>query len=182
MPFRISSKLSNIWKKMSNKEYRDAFFAADNSNTISAQIATMRHSRKWTQKELADRCGMKQPRISSLEDPEFDNVEIATLQRIASAFDVALLVSFVRFSELARRATDANHSDFNVPEFACDSLKPNAPAAKENHYMISVGLAPSTAPVIRCDESFSAVARGDGDTLTLPPMSAAPNYAQSHLH
>lgn len=107
---------------MSNKEYRDAFFVADNSNTISAQIATMRHSRKWTQKELADRCGMRQPRISSLEDPEFDNVEIATLQRIASAFDVALLVSFVRFSELARRATDANNSDFSVVEFARDAI------------------------------------------------------------
>jgi len=122
MLFRISSKLRDIWNKMSNKEYRDAFTVADNSNTISTQIATMRHSRKWTQKELAEKCGMRQPRISDLEDPEFENVEIATLQRIASAFDVALLIGFIPFSELARRATSHNNSDFNVIEFSKDDL------------------------------------------------------------
>jgi transcriptional regulator with XRE-family HTH domain len=93
-----------ICERMMDKEYRDAFTVADNSNTVAAQIVSMRHSRKWTQKELAEKCGMHQPQISALEDPDFENFEVATLQRVASAFDVALLVRFVRFSELARLA------------------------------------------------------------------------------
>lgn len=182
MPSRISSKLGDIWKKMSNKEYRDAFVAADNSNTVSAQIATMRHSRKWTQKDLADKCGMKQPRISALEDPDFENVELATLRRIASACDVGLIVAFVPFSDLARKATSLTNSDFNVPEFACDSLRPTTPAPKENHYMISVGVGSYPTSVIRFDEPFSGLARRDGESVTLPPTSATHNNAHSSLH
>ena len=87
--FRISSTAKAIWKKMRNKEYRDFFVAAHTSNTISGQIYSMRKARSWTQSDLAGRCDMKQSRISALEDPDFENVEIGTLQRIASAFDVA---------------------------------------------------------------------------------------------
>ena len=118
----ISSKARTLWKKMSNKEYRDAFTVAHNSNTISSQIHAMRRSRRLTQGELAEKCGMKQPRISALEDPDFENVEIATLQRLASAFDVGLLVAFVPFSDIARRATSLSNADFNVCEFALDSI------------------------------------------------------------
>lgn len=113
---------------MTSKEYRDAFVAVHNSGTIAAQISAMRRALGWTQAELAARCGMKQPRISALEDPDFDNVEIATLQRIASAYDVGLVVSFVPFSEIAHRATNLNNSDFNVTKFICDSIDRRAAA------------------------------------------------------
>jgi len=65
---------------------------------------------------------MRQPRISALEDHEFDNVEIATLRRIASAFDVALVVQFVPFSQVVRNATSMKPSDISVPEFSMDAL------------------------------------------------------------
>lgn len=107
---------------MRSKEYRDSFVAAHVSNTISAQINSMRHARGWTQGELADRSGMRQPRISALEDPDFENVEIATLQRLASAFDVALSVRFVPFSEIAQRSSNLNNSDFNIREYLKDLL------------------------------------------------------------
>ena len=42
----INSTAKSIWRKMRNKEYRDPFVAANISNTISAQIHTMRESRK----------------------------------------------------------------------------------------------------------------------------------------
>jgi transcriptional regulator with XRE-family HTH domain len=108
---------------MRNKEYRDSFVAANISNTISAQIHNMRESRKWTQTELATRCDMRQPRISALEDPECENVEIATLRRVASAFDVALSVRFVPFSEIARQASSLTPSDFVVHDYTNDALE-----------------------------------------------------------
>lgn len=119
---RINSTVKAIWKKMRNKEYRDSFVAAHISNTISAQINTMRQIRGWNQSELATRCDMRQSRISALEDPDIENVEIATLRRVASAFDVGLSVRFVPFSEIAQRASNLNNSDFNVQEYSKDSL------------------------------------------------------------
>src|SRR5271163_3224325 len=107
---RISSMTRTIWKKMRSETYRRSFVDAHISNTIAAQIAAMREDRKWTQTALAEKAGMKQSRISALEDPDFENVEIATLKRIAAACDVALTVRFIPFSELAVWAANLDGS------------------------------------------------------------------------
>jgi transcriptional regulator with XRE-family HTH domain len=107
---------------MRNKAYRDGAVAAHISNTIAAQIAMMREARGWTQTVLAEKAGMKQSRISALEDPNFENVEIATLRRLASAFDVALTVRFIPFSGLASWTTTLSESDLVVPDFSQDAL------------------------------------------------------------
>ena len=96
---RINSTAKAIWRKMRDKEYRDSFIGAHISNTISAQIHAMRKARDWTQSELASRCDMKQSRISALEDPDLENVEIETLQRLASAFDVAYRCDLCRLAK-----------------------------------------------------------------------------------
>ena len=134
---RINSTGRSIWRKMKDKGYRDSFVAAHLSNTISAQIHSMRKARNWTQSELASRCDMKQSRISALEDPDVDNVEIGTLQRLASAFDVALSVRFVPFSEIARRSTSLASSDFVVRDFPNDAMEESKPALAA-HYPITI--------------------------------------------
>lgn len=102
MPWFINSMMKKIWKKMARKPYRDGYVSASIPDTIAAQITKLRNARGWAQTELARRAGMKQSRISALEDPNWDNVETGTLERIASAFDVALVVRFAPFSELAQ--------------------------------------------------------------------------------
>lgn len=119
---RTSSILETIWKRMRNKAYREAAVAAHVSNTIAAQIATMRESRGWTQTMLANKAGMRQSRISVLEDPNFENVEVATLRRLASAFDIALTVRFVPFSELATWTSEMGEGTFSIPDFSHDAL------------------------------------------------------------
>jgi transcriptional regulator with XRE-family HTH domain len=121
MPSFINSMMNKIWKKMARKAYRDGLVAAHVSNTVSAQIAKLREKEGWTQKELADRAGMKQSRISALEDPNYENIEVATLRRLASAFDVALTVRFIPFSELARWADTLSEEKLIVPKFEEDS-------------------------------------------------------------
>lgn len=109
---------------MQRKEYRDSFVVAHVYDTISAQIRNLRQAHGWTQTELATRCGMKQSRISALEDPDRQNVETKTLMKVASAFDVALSVRFVPFSELAQWAGKLNDAALTPFSYDADALPP----------------------------------------------------------
>jgi transcriptional regulator with XRE-family HTH domain len=61
----------------------------------------MREHAKWSQDELAKKVGMNQNAISRLENPGYGKATLTTLRRIASALDVALVVRFVSFRQLA---------------------------------------------------------------------------------
>ena len=95
-----STRRQQIVASLSNKESRDAFVDAEISTTVSFQIREMRKARDWTQEELANRIGSDQPTISKFEDPDYATFAITSLKRLASAFDVALAVRFVPFSQL----------------------------------------------------------------------------------
>ena len=90
-----------IIKELKNKEYRDAFVSAHIDTGIPFQVRALREQRGLTQKELAERVGMKQERISAIENPNYKNAfTLSTLKRLASAFDIALIVRFVPISQL----------------------------------------------------------------------------------
>ena len=107
---------------MARKTYRDSFVGAHISNTVAAQIAKLREKEGWTQTQLAERVGMKQSRISALEDPNYENYEIKTLCRIASTFEVGLTVRFVPLSEIVRWSTEFSEDNLVVPKFEEDRL------------------------------------------------------------
>ena len=110
---------------MTKKAYRDLFVAAHVSNTVASQIASLRAERGWTQGELAERSGMRQSRISALEDPNNENFEKKTLERLASAFDVGLTIRFVAYSEIALWASNITEDKLSVPDFEHDVLEPD---------------------------------------------------------
>lgn len=116
----INSTISKIWKKLQRKAYRDGFVSAHISNTVASQIALLRSERGWTQKELAEKTGMKQSRISALEDPNYENIEVGTLRRLASAFDVGLMVRFAPFSEVVRWSAEVCENKLIVSDYAND--------------------------------------------------------------
>jgi transcriptional regulator with XRE-family HTH domain len=91
--------------ELQDKEIRDSYVSDHISIGIPLQIRALRlqKGREWTQKELADLAGMKQERISAIENPNYKNAfTLSTLLRIASAFDVALIVRFAPISELVK--------------------------------------------------------------------------------
>ncbi len=122
LSLRINSKVKAIWRKLRNKEYRDSFVASQISNTIAAQIFSLREARGWKQAEAAARAGMKQSRISYLEDPNYENYQTRTLLKLASAYDVGLVVRFVPFSELAKWSANLSPRDFLPTEFLKDGI------------------------------------------------------------
>lgn len=107
-------------EELKDKAYREAFVASQIDNGVAFQIRVMRKKKEWTQKELGDKSGMKQTRIHVLEDPNKINVNISTLRRLASAFDVALMVKFVPFSDLVKWDNELSPESLQVASFSED--------------------------------------------------------------
>lgn len=99
----MNKRKERLFEELKNKEYRDAFVSELINTGIPFQIRALRKQREWTQKELSEKSGMKQERISVLEDPNYAKLSLSTLKRLASAFDIGLLVKFVPFSDLVKR-------------------------------------------------------------------------------
>ena len=91
-----------LLQKLKNKARRDLFVAGQIKTGIPFQVRAMRDKKGWTQAQLGTELGMTQTNVSRLESPGYGRLNITTLQRIASVFDVALVVRFVPFSELIR--------------------------------------------------------------------------------
>ena len=117
------SSISKLWQKLRNKTYRNGYTEAQLSIEVPFQIRALRKTRGWTQAQLAERCGILQARISHIEQPGRDPLSLRTLYRLASAFDVGLLVQFVSFSELVRREASFNPETFRVVSFDDDHFE-----------------------------------------------------------
>lgn len=87
-------------EEMDDFEYRHASAAALMNSSVAAQIKIIREQRQLTQAGLAEMIGTKQAGISRLENVNYDAWKVATLTRIARAFDVRLRISFEEFDSL----------------------------------------------------------------------------------
>ena len=121
-------KKNRLIDKLKDKEYRDSYVLSNIYNGIATQIKALREQKEWTQKELGEHAdNMKQERVSVLENPNNSSVTINTLQRLASAFDVALMIRFVPFSDLAKWSLNLSPDSFKVKNFDEDEYFHNKP-------------------------------------------------------
>ncbi len=93
-------------KKWRDPEYRHAYMDAAVEQGVAWQIKINREYRNLTQKQLARDIGSKQPCISRAEDPSYGRHNLETLTKIAHAFDCALQVKFIPYSQLAKESND----------------------------------------------------------------------------
>ena len=117
------STFSDIWPKLTrSKKYREEFVAAHAKQAIPFQIRALMKQLGLSQKELAARSGLTQGVVSRAADPDYGNLTINTLVRIAAGFDVAFVGRFVPFSELPPWF-DHLHQEgrFHVPTFQEES-------------------------------------------------------------
>lgn len=112
----MSNKKSDLAKRLlASKEYAEGLVAADSKNTIAFQLRVMQEDRGWTQQEVAQRADMGQSQISAYLNG-YDSYNVATLRRLASAFDVSLVIAFETFKRLADRVAFRSAEDeFSIP-------------------------------------------------------------------
>jgi transcriptional regulator with XRE-family HTH domain len=118
-----SDEYGELMGRLADEEYRREFASEYIGTGLAYQIRLLREGRGWTQKELAQRTGQAQGTISQLESPNYGRYSISTLKRLAAAFDVALLVRFAPFSELAHWMLHLTPQRLAPPSFA-DELEP----------------------------------------------------------
>lgn len=114
-----TGKLKSLWGRFANRAYREAFAEAKLRESIAAQVYYLRESRKLTQGELAALAETQQPAISRIERGEAA-LTAKSLEAVARAFDVALSIRFVPYSEIAESSI-CDRIEAYVPRFADDT-------------------------------------------------------------
>jgi hypothetical protein len=130
------SALSSLWEKLSrSKEYRESFAAAVAKRMIPLQIRILRKQRgpEWSQARLAKESKLTQGVVSRAEDPDYGNLTLNTLVRIAAGFDCAFIGRFVSFSEVGMWYTKlSDERSLEVPSFD-EELAKATPTQKAKH-------------------------------------------------
>lgn len=109
------------------RDYADEFL----SSYIALQIKTLRQQRGWSQAELAQRAGMKQSRISAMEQADYSAWNLRTLQRLAAAFDLAFVAGFESFGRMLDSMTSISRAGLERPSFEEDSAFRETTAKEE---------------------------------------------------
>lgn len=117
-------------KNFRNQEYREAYWDEFLKVWIATQIKALREQRGWTQKDLAEKAGMKQSRISALENLTYENWSVNTLKRLAKAFGVTLAVEFRGYGKRIIDFERFERRDLEEPEFAKDPAFRDATAER----------------------------------------------------
>ena len=82
----------DLARKLRDRETRRKFFIAEASAEIARQLVQLRKRRNLSQRRLASKVGMQQPRISQVERADYLNWSFNTLRRLAEAMDARIRV------------------------------------------------------------------------------------------
>lgn len=152
---------SSLVAELREKEYRDAYVASQIRIGLPFQVRALRKSRDWTQAELGEAAGMAQSRVAEIERGK-RSLNLETLQRLASAFDVALDVRFVPFGELIDRTERFDPDRFTVPAFDAE-LKTSV----EQDHAVRQRLLPLTVLIFDRQKSYQSESVVAVNSLTM---------------
>ncbi len=126
-PGRLSNIHSSIWSQLANcKEFREEFNSLQLKRGVSFQIRSMLKRRGWTQEQLAYRSKLTQGVVSRAQNPDYGNLTLKTINRIAAGFDVAFIGAFVPFTKLVDWFENLSEEYGNVAPFEAENKKISA--------------------------------------------------------
>jgi transcriptional regulator with XRE-family HTH domain len=115
------NELTKNWiREFQDKETRHIYAENFLNTYIATQLKVLREDQEWTQERLAEETGMKQERISVLEDVNYESWTINTLKRFARAFDVRLSIKFESFGSFLTDYDSFNRDNLKRPSFGKD--------------------------------------------------------------
>lgn len=163
----ISKKLA---EELTEKEMRDAYLDEKTRAKVALQIRTLRSERGWPQAELGQRMGKPQSNIARLEDRDIARYTLTTLLEVASAFDCAVVVEFVRYEDFLRRTHDLTPEALSVPSFSAQALQPLCQDTGPLP-LVAIGITTANVPL-----TAPGLFTGLGFSFNVPPI--APSQSQ----
>lgn len=116
----MSELVERLKKELQNEDYRYAYDEEFSNARIATQLKILREQQELKQSELADLAGMKQSRISELENVNYNSWSISTLRRLARALGVRLSFAFEGWGELLPEAESFGRKALERPRFEKD--------------------------------------------------------------
>lgn len=108
----------DMWRKLSDKEYRGQYALSLLKRSVAFQIKTLRKKHCGSQAVLAERSQLTQGVVSRAEDQDYGNLTFNTVGRIATGLDMAFIGRFVPFSDLVKFSLDLSEEEFaSIPTF-----------------------------------------------------------------
>jgi transcriptional regulator with XRE-family HTH domain len=92
----------NLAKRFRTASFFHKFFLARTKDEIATRIRDLREQRDFTQKQFADKSGMKQSAVSRLEQSDYAGWNFKTLARIAETLDARLSIDFIPREDVIR--------------------------------------------------------------------------------
>lgn len=133
LPFNVGTKsgkqlrqaalsCARTWRKLGKKAYREGYVDAQRTVGLAFQIGILRERRGLTEEELAGKCGWSVDRQIEIETVGGDELTWETLQVLAAALDIGIMVRFASFSEMVAEEENFDSNLFDVPSFNRDGL------------------------------------------------------------
>ena len=91
--------LSDLCDEFGDADFAHGYLESHSVSRIAAQVHAIRKQRKWSQTELAARAGIAQERVSKIENADFTSLTMATLRKLARAFDIDVRIAFTSVSD-----------------------------------------------------------------------------------
>jgi transcriptional regulator with XRE-family HTH domain len=119
----MSELLEKLHQEFQDEDYRYAYDEAFSNSRMATQIKVIRERREgMTQAKLAELAGMKQSRISALENVDYSAWSVSTLRRLARALGVRLFFGFESWGELLPEIESFGRTPLERPAFADDRV------------------------------------------------------------
>ncbi len=128
-----------LLEKLTSQTYRDAFISEEIDIGLPMQLRAMREARGWHQKYIAEKMETKQPRFSLMEKPGYGKFSLNTLKKLASIFNVGLIVSFVPYSEMIDFVDGFSNKRLAAPSFTSEYLALQRRFSKRNNLSEEAG-------------------------------------------
>jgi hypothetical protein len=112
---------------------------------------------------------MKQAQVSRAENPDYRGTRISTLGKLAEAFDVALIVRFAAFSELADWLATLSRDSFEPASYEEESSRWTYGAVKA-----------ITAEDVPCLEGFASY--GTASIISFPDYTMRRDALSKGIH
>ena len=165
----------DILDSFRDRDYRHKFIQSLLAKNISHQVRKLRKDKDWTQVDLAQSSDKPQSVISRIESVGYGKLTLKTIYDISKAFDVAVMIRFVSFSDFIRGNRDLSWEALSTIPFEEDDISSEALYQETVPTEISEGSSASIVDILTILKDASVPGQNDSSAPPQAPVISPTN-------